>query len=182
MATRAKRFTIFDALEERGDFDKNPANASSRDNEGRGLYKGPQKFPMLVYHPEGEEEIIVPATAENTPFGPKWLNEHRAIVHKEINSEEELKTALADGWHDHPAKAIAAGNAKRDPASRKPVPPISSAQTINDLQAQLEAAQAALALANANKAISESSKPAAPSPNPSFGEKLKKAVASETLV
>ena len=132
------KFTIYDAMEASGYFVKNPANAGARDENGKSLYAGPVKFPMMVYHPQGEERVAVPGTMERTAYGTVELfGEQRELVSKEIASEKELSDALAEGWHKHPAMAIRAGNESwRKEQGLRPVavPAISAGSLIADLE------------------------------------------------
>lgn len=102
------RFTIYDAMENAGVFASNPANAGSRDNDGNSIYAGPVEFPKMLYHPLGEEKIIVPAemvlrAGQYIPVG-----EQKELIYKNVNSQAELDEAIAEGWWDHPAKAVKA--------------------------------------------------------------------------
>ena len=141
MAPRGKRYSIYDFWEENGLFRANPANIDAIDINGQSAYKGPVEFPKMFYHPEGDEDIIVPASVEQTPWGPQKMNEQRAIKTKLAQNEDEEKALRAAGWHDHPAKAIAAWNALRAPAEAKPVPVINSAEKIDAQAAQIEKLQ-----------------------------------------
>lgn len=109
MAVKDKRFTIYDMMEAKGLFEANPANQSSQH------YKGPIRFPKMLYHPKGEEIITVQAEVISTPLGPKEVGEQREIVHMVVNTPNELKAALDDGWHEHPADAIEASGKKAPP-------------------------------------------------------------------
>ncbi len=100
------RFTIYDAMEQDGVFDRNPANPNSRDNDGNSIYTGPVEYPKMLYHPEGEERIVVPAEIIMTPLGAKEVNEQRELIHKTVGSVEEEAALITEGWHDHPAKAV----------------------------------------------------------------------------
>jgi hypothetical protein len=135
------RFTIFDALEASGAFASNPANAGSRDADGNALYVGPVEFPKMFYHPEGKTRITVQAEIITTPLGPKAVGEQREIISKVAANAAEAKRLLAEGWHDHPAKAMEA-------AGLEP-PPMGSDQTIARLEAELAKARAQLAARNA---------------------------------
>lgn len=100
------RFTIYDAMENNGIFSVNPANAGSRDLDGNVLYTGPVEYPKMLYHPDGEEKVIVPAelvlrAGQYVPVG-----EQKELINKIVASKEEEDVALAEGWHDHPAKAV----------------------------------------------------------------------------
>ncbi len=102
------RFTIYDAMENSGIFQLNPANPGSRDTDGNALYTGPVEYPKMLYHPDGEEKIIVPAemvlrAGQYVPVG-----EQRELIHKIVNNKAEDDEATAAGWHDHPAKAVRA--------------------------------------------------------------------------
>ena len=133
------RFTVYDAMEASGMFSTNPANVNSRDKDGRVLYKGPVKFPMLLYHPRGEEKILVHGvTSPAYPGGPpEKFGEQWEIVSREVTSQGELDEALAEGWHRHPAHAIKVANEtwrKEMGLKPLPVPPISAASRISDLE------------------------------------------------
>jgi len=134
------RFTVYDAMEASGYFSKNPANPNSRDSEGRSLYQGPVKFPMMLYHPRGEERVSVPGTKERTPYGTvEMFGEQWEIISREVTTEAELSEALAEGWHKHPAMAIKVANEtwrKEQGLRPMPVPPISAGSRIADLEEQ----------------------------------------------
>lgn len=100
------RFTIYDAMENNGVFSSNPANPGSRDNDGNALYVGPVEYPKMMYHPDGEERVIVPVEIVVTPLGPREHNEQKELIHKIVNSVEEEAELRAEGWFDHPAKAV----------------------------------------------------------------------------
>lgn len=106
MAGRNNRFTVYDAMEAKGFFDSNPANASSRDHNGLSLYKGPIEYPKMMYHPEGKERITKQAEAISTPFGPKLVGEERRLITSVANDKEEEKKLRAEGWHYKPRDAM----------------------------------------------------------------------------
>ena len=109
MPRRGHRYTIFDALEDAGYFDSNPANVSSRDNDGASLYRGPVQYPKMLYHPTGETEVIVPAEVVMKPLGPKLVGEQRQLISKTVGNADDEMELLKLGWHEHPAQAIKAG-------------------------------------------------------------------------
>lgn len=147
MPPRGKRFSIYDAMEDRGVFAANPANMDSRGPDNAPLYRGPIEYPKMLYHPRGAEKILVPASAEATPFGPAMLNEQREIEHLVVKNAEEEAEARALGWHSHPAHSIAVGNEDRRAAGKPllPVPQATSAERISDLERQKAAMEAELA-------------------------------------
>ena len=106
---KVTRFTIYDVMEQRGEFAKNSANADSKLPDGSAAYIGPVEYPKMLYHPKGEQRIVIAATAEVTPFGPKMLGEQREIIHLIVNNLEEEKKATSDGWHKKVTAAVAAG-------------------------------------------------------------------------
>lgn len=120
---RDKRFTIYDAMESRGDFDLNKANAGSPE------YKGPEMFPKMFYHPEGAQRVIVPGEIIITPLGPKKLGEQLELIYQVASNKSEADALRKQGWHDHPSKAVA--------ASGKEAPPVSPDQRIQDLEAEI---------------------------------------------
>lgn len=108
---RGKRYTIYDALEQAGWFDGNPANSYARNNvTGESLFKGAVEYPKMLYSPLGEEEILREGEPEINKITGKW--EQRSIVRSLINrvvySKVEEQEAIAEGWHEHPALAIRA--------------------------------------------------------------------------
>jgi hypothetical protein len=134
------RFTVYDAMEASGYFSTNPANPNSRNKDGQALYQGPVKFPMMLYHPRGEERVSVPGTKERTPYGTvEMFGEQWEIISREVRTEAELSEALAEGWHKHPAMAIKIANEtwrKERGLAPMPVPPISAGSRIADLEEQ----------------------------------------------
>ena len=149
-----KRFTIYDGMAARGVFASNPANVGAVNEQGEQIYRGPVEYPKMFYHPTGEEEVIRHGTWEDTKLGPKYLGEQTAIISRMAKSEEEEKILVGEGWHDHPAKAIIAGNKIRSAEGKplRPVPPMGSdvrakelASEVSGLQAELERLKAQLA-------------------------------------
>lgn len=134
---RSKMFTIFDMMENRGVFSSNPNNAQSVGTDGSPLYRGPTKFPKMLYHPKGEQRISVPAEEIVTPFGPKRVNEQKELISLLVNDPEEESKALAAGWHTHPAKAIAA-RLQAEGGDMSTVPAMSSEARMRDLEAEIE--------------------------------------------
>lgn len=140
----SNRFTIFDALEKAGAFDSNPANTFARDKStGATLFKGPVEYPKMLYHPEGEQRVLVPGEWIATLNGPKLVGEQKELVWQTVDSLVEENELRSQGWHDHPAKAIrarieagvAAGTLPH--SALKAIPAMSSDQRIKDLEAEL---------------------------------------------
>lgn len=135
----AQRFTVFDVLEARGAFKKNPANINAQDDSGASLYNGPIQYPRMLYHPAGEERIIQEGEVINTPYGPKVIMQQRELIWQIAKNAEEEAAAIAAGWHRHPADAIK--------ASGKEAPATGADRVIEDLKkriAELEAQKASL--------------------------------------
>ena len=131
---RNRRFTIYDAMEAKGIFAENTANIDARSDEtGQSTYEK-QDFPKMFYSPAGERRIIVPATYIDTPFGPKKTDEQTELVYKLAKDLTEEKKLRADGWHDHPAKAIAASGGE--------APAVSADERMKELEAQIAQLQA----------------------------------------
>lgn len=138
-----KRFTIYDMLEARGEFRKNPANPGSVDDSGNPLYKGPLKYPKMLYHPKGEEEITSKGDVMTSPLGAQLVNVRKKLISKVVNTPEEEKVLRDAGWHDHPAKAIA--------ASGREAPPISPSAVISQKDEEIKRLQEALAAMKADQ-------------------------------
>jgi hypothetical protein len=132
--------TVFDRMAAKGLFRANPANIDSVDPlTGQPAYQGPVKFPKMVYHPGGKTRTVVQAELVNTPFGPTRNNEQKELINKVVSNEIELKAALADGWHEHPSDAVAAGFTKEDIEAGAVPPPKGAATRITSLEAELAA-------------------------------------------
>jgi hypothetical protein len=127
------RFTVFDVLEAQGHFDSNPANISSPQ------YNGPIEFPKMYYHPTGKMRVIQKAEILNTPYGPQKVGEQQEIIARVVHNAEEEARVKQAGWHDHPAKSIAAGGGT--------APPMTAHGRIADLERQLASLQAQLLIA-----------------------------------
>ena len=133
---RNARFSIYDKMELQGAFADNVANVGARDKEGRPIYAGPVNYPKMYYHPLAEERVTAPGIPQHTAFGAIMTNVHKEIIDRVVNSEAEEAEAIEEGWHDHPAKAIAAAIAA---GVRKGVaPPISSGARIESLEKEIE--------------------------------------------
>jgi hypothetical protein len=152
-------------MAKRGDFRANPANVGAKDHRGLAIFRK-QEFPRILYHPDGEEQIVVPAEAISTPFGPKMVGEQRRLKTVTVHSEGELAEAIAAGWHTHPAKA-------HKKAGRKVDVPKVNRQAVEEQIARL---QAALAASEAEEAASGEpivNSPASPATGAAVIAKLK---------
>lgn len=135
MARQKTVFTIYDVMEANGEFEKNTANVVARDPvTGISTYAGPVEYPKMLYHPTGEERVVVPAEIIVTPLGPQRVGEQRILVTKTVRNAEEEKELLEAGWHDRPNKAVAM--AKGEPM------PLSKDDEIRQLKLELAAARA----------------------------------------
>lgn len=133
----ARTFTIYDVLTQKGAFSSNPANAGAMDKEGQSLYSGPIEYPKMMYHPTGAYRVTKAREAQMTVMGPIWTNEHKEIISEVATSRDEEVRLRRAGWHDHPAKAIAAGGGE--------APPMSSSAHTNALEKQIAELSAQLA-------------------------------------
>lgn len=114
------RFTVYDVMDAKGVFRENTANVASAEYAKRA-------FPKMLYHPEGREKITRAAETIATPYGPKEVGEQRELESRTVRTAEEERELLTAGWHTHPAFAMKAAG--------KPMPPMSSQQRIEDLEA-----------------------------------------------
>lgn len=136
MARRAKVYTIYDRLEERGDFANNPANAGADTevkeaavNDGKAVW--PVPYPKMFYHPRGERYVLVAGKFEMTVMGPQELGKQTALVYKLANNEREAKALIAEGWHDNPLDSEAAAQGREAPG-----------ESAEDIDSQIRALQA----------------------------------------
>lgn len=134
MVKRNKRYTVYDMMEDRGEFEKNPANIDARDGVTGLPNYVKAEFPMMLYSPKGEFRVTVPAEIIATPLGPRRVGEQRELISKTVGNEAELKEALAAGWHKTPAGALRAGGVDSDA-----LPPPTSDDKIAELEAKIRA-------------------------------------------
>lgn len=149
MPRQAQRHTIYDVMDNLGVFDRNPANFGAQDEAGNQLYVGPVEYPKMLYHPKGEQRVTEPEKLEPTPIGPVRVPARYEMISAIAENAEAEAALRAEGWHDHPAKAISAAGGK--------APPMGAAQVLSDKDrriAELEAQLAAMAggTADADKA------------------------------
>lgn len=146
-----RRFTVYDVMEAKGVFEENPANAVSP------RYAGPIEYPKMFYHPTGKMREVQKAEILQTPYGPTKVGEQFELINRVVNDAEEEKRIRAAGWHDHPAKSIAASGAE--------APLMADHSRIGELEKQLAILQAQLAAARAAPStnIDEFGEPVAPS-------------------
>lgn len=135
MAVNRNMFTVYDMMDAKGVFDRNPANVGARTEDGQSIYKGPQTYPRMLYHPEGKTRVLNPGTTELVAGQYMVLGRLEEIVHVIVNDMKEEAKYRGEGWHIHPAHAIAAGGGE--------APMTSSADRIADLEAQIAALTAA---------------------------------------
>lgn len=96
------RYTVYDVMEAKKVFQQNPANSSSP------VHKR-QDFPKMLYHPKGEERIVVPGVQELTPWGEKrMVGQQFEIINRVVVDAVEEAEWLRKGWHKHPADAMVA--------------------------------------------------------------------------
>lgn len=129
------RFTVFDVLDQQGVFDQNPANSTSPQ------YNGPVLYPKMFYHPLGKTRVIQKAEVLSTAFGPVKVGEQFELICRTAPDRVEEERLRAAGWHDHPAKAIAASGAEAPPMTATGRI-VELEQQLVDLQAKLNAAKA----------------------------------------
>lgn len=121
---RHARFTVYDVMEAKGLFDQNSANSSSPQ------YQGPVEYPKMYYHPTGKQRVIQKAELLSTPLGPQKVGEQFELISRTAKDQAEADRLERAGWHDHPAKAIAA-------SGEKP-PPMTAHGRIADLERQIK--------------------------------------------
>lgn len=116
MAKQLAIHTVYHVMERQGAFESNPANMGSRDQiTGESIFKGPVQYPKMLYHPLGEQVEINPGEWVDTPRGPALRGQMFEIINRVVNNRAEEAALRAEGWHDHPAKAIAAGGGVAPP-------------------------------------------------------------------
>lgn len=153
-----RRFTVYDVMEAKGVFEENPANAISP------RYAGAVEYPKMFYHPKGKMREVQKAEVLQTPYGPAKVGEQFELINRVVHDAEEEKRIRAAGWHDHPAKSIAASGAE--------APPMADHNQVEALERQLAILQSQLALARA-----------APQTNiDEFGEVVAPSIAKSSVV
>lgn len=142
-SARRNRMTIYDLMEAAGKFASNPANAASISEDGTSLYVGPLEYPKMLYHPKGELRIVVPERIEPTPIGPVHIPAQTEMIHRIVQNAAEEDEARSEGWHDHPADAIAASDAAL--AGLIKVPPKGAGAVLQAKDKEIERLKAELA-------------------------------------
>lgn len=133
--TNRNIFTVYDMMEARGVFENNPANVGAKTKDGQPTYKGPQQYPKMLYHPQGKTRVLVPGMTEITPYGPVLCGRIDEIIHQVVEDEIAERKFRNEGWHVHPAHAMAA-------RGDTDVPAISADTRIQDLEAKIAALEA----------------------------------------
>lgn len=101
------RFSIYDAMENAEFFSSNPANPGAKSKVDQSdISEWPIQYPKMLYHPEGEERVTVPAELVLRAGQYVPQNEQKELIHLVVNNQAENDAAVAEGWHDHPAKAV----------------------------------------------------------------------------
>lgn len=153
-SARSKRFTQYDLMDAAGIFAANPANADAmQDGEGNSIYKGPIQYPRMMYHPRGEERILVEGQfvtdGEGNPLlrngEPIVRGQQKELIWETVTNEEEEAALRAKGWYDHPADSIAAANDPKRPAPPKGAQAVidQKDRRIAELEAKLRASEPA---------------------------------------
>jgi hypothetical protein len=131
--------TVYDLMEAKGIFAQNPANVGSMTEDGSPLYQGPVPYPCMFYHPQGEVRVTVPGRVEPSPTGPIHIPDQFEIIWELAKNAEDEQRLRDEGWHDHPAKAIASAKGQGlEWAKNIPIPAMSSDQRIRSLEAEIE--------------------------------------------
>jgi hypothetical protein len=137
-----KVFSVYHAMEERGVFEQNTANAGAVNNDGLSIYEGPVKYPMMLYHPKGESVCITQGimivNREGQPmvdeFGkPKYAGAVWGVKHQVVNSEQEEADLVGKGWHHTEAEALRA-----NPETVHRAPPKTELELSKERIAELE--------------------------------------------
>jgi hypothetical protein len=137
-----KVYSIYHAMEDRGVFEQNKANAQAVNNDGLSTYSGPVEYPKMLYHPKGEEycvsQGIMIVDRDNRPVydekgNPKYAGSVFAIKNRVVDTLEEEETLKAEGWHYTEGDALRANPDKADRA-----PPKSKVQQQADRIKELE--------------------------------------------
>ena len=137
-------FTIYHLMERAGMFASNPANLNAVDLQTKqSIFKGPVEYPKMLYSPKGETRVTEPGQVVQDEFGkPHRVGRQIELINKIVETPEEEAGLKKLGWLDHPAKSIRAGGGE--------APPISSAEQVESLEAQLEDLRKRLEEAEAN--------------------------------
>jgi hypothetical protein len=137
------RGTPYHRMNEAGWFSGNPANVGSQNEDGSPAYHGPIPYPKMLYHPEGLFRVTNPGQKVRDVDGSVMvIGQQEELVNRVVANAKEHRAALAEGWHETPAQALAAGNALGK--YQRQVPVSTSAERIASLEAQIALLQAEL--------------------------------------
>lgn len=145
------RGTPYHRMDEAGWFSGNPANVGSQDEAGNNAYKGPIPYPKMLYHPEGLFRETNPGQKVRDVDGSVMvIGRQEELVNRIVATAKDHRVALAEGWHETPAQALAAGVALGK--YQRDVPISTSVERIHSLETQIEMLKEELARAGAVQA------------------------------
>ena len=143
-------YSVYHAMEDKGVFENNRANASAVNNDGLSTYEGPVAYPKMLYHPKGElycitQGILVTDRDSRPVFDeagkPKFAGAVWGVKNIIVESEEQEAEMVGKGWHFTEAQALRA-----NPETLHKAPPKShaelQAERIAELEKQLNEANA----------------------------------------
>jgi hypothetical protein len=135
-------YSVYHAMEDKGFFDVNKANASAVNNDGVSIYDGPVQYPKMLYHPKGElaciTQGIMVTDRDNRPVydeagKPKFAGAVWGVKYMIVDSEAQEAELVGQGWHFTEAQALRA-----NPETAHKAPPKSQAELQKERIAELE--------------------------------------------
>lgn len=124
----SKVYSIYHAMEDRGVFETNKANAQAVNNDGLSIYEGPVQYPKMLYHPKGEmvciTQGIMITDRDNRPVydelgRPRHAGAVWGMRHVIVENEEQEAEYAEKGWHLTEAAAMRANPSMAEKAPPK---------------------------------------------------------------
>lgn len=142
----SKVYSVYHAMEDRGVFETNKANAQAVNNDGLSIYEGPVQYPKMLYHPKGEmvciTQGIMITDRDNRPVfdelgRPRYAGAVWGMKNMTVESEEQEAEFREKGWHLTEADAM-----RNNPELASKAPPKTQleiqAEKIKELERRLE--------------------------------------------
>jgi hypothetical protein len=135
-------YSVYHALEDKGLFETNKANAQAVNNDGLSIYDGPVEYPKMLYHPKGEmyciTQGIMVTDRDNRPVydeagKPKYAGAIWGVKNITVDTETQEAELVSEGWHFTEAQALRA-----NPDTSHKAPPKSQAELQKERIAELE--------------------------------------------
>jgi len=135
-------YSVYHAMDEAGVFEDNVANAQAVNQDGISIYAGPVQYPKMLYHPQGEMELVSQGIMVTNRDGDpvrdergnvKYAGQHWGVKNVTVQSPEEEAEFVGKGWHLTEAAAR-----RINPATAGSAPPKSPYEILQEKYKDME--------------------------------------------